>query len=415
MKKVLSVFAVMLLTVVLSLSNVDASDLTGQLKLSSSLGDNIKFDFSYDEETDMNHVLVTLLVDESSINNILGQRPGIGADLSLFYFGIDPKLSVAKTINEQVWVGESLTHKTFDSAMNTLKTKLDTGAVDDEQIVWGTTLTIQYSTDNGQTWKASTGAGNSSTTVGQNLLKNLGLTDASELEYGKNFRFSMYDYTFILGWNKLDEADQSLGKEYVVVEWEMEFPITGQKGEESIFFTTLEDALAAGSEYIDINKDVVVESDVVIPEGVVINVANGATLEIKEGNTFENKGKIYGDVRVDNVTKTYSSIIIMPIENGDVSVERISAASGELVTITSKAKEGYKLKKIVVIDLFNDKEIEVKDGKFEMPAGPVEISAEFEVDNPGTLDSVMVYVALAAISMVAVVVNTKYLKKAAIK
>lgn len=415
MKKALNLFAVMILVVLFSLNTVHASDLTGQLKFSSILGEGIKYDLSYDEEADMNNVLVTLLVDENSINTILGQRPGVGSTLSTFYFGINPKLSTAKTINEQVWVGENLTHKTFESAMTTLESKLDTGSIDDEQIVWGTTLTIQYSKDGGQTWSESTGAGNGSTSIGENLLKHLELSDDSKLEYGKNFRFSMYtDYTFILGWNKLDASNQSLGKEYVSVEWEIEFPITGQIDERAVFFTKLEDALASGSEDITINKDVVVDSDVVIPEGVVINVANGATLEVKEGNSFENNGKVYGDVKVDGDIKTYSSIVINPIKNGDVKVNTIVAANGDLVTITPKAKEGYKLKSITVLD-FGGNEIEVKDGKFKMPAGPVEVFAEFEIEVPNTVDNIMLYVGIAFISLAIVVVTTKQLKKATVK
>lgn len=256
--------------------------------------------------------------------------------------------------------------------MSTLKTKLDIGNIDDEQIVWGTTLTIQYSKDGGKTWTDSGGDADGIATIGSNLLKKLGLSSNDDLIYGENYRFGMYnDYTFICGWN----IYQSLGKEYVAVEWEIAFPITGEHDGQSVFFTNLEDALTSESEYITINKDVTVDSDVVVPEGVWIFIADGATLEIKEGNTFENNGKVYGDVRVNGVVKTYSSIVINPSKNGSVSVNSIVAASGDTVIIENKADAGYILKSILVYDSFNDKIIEVKDGKFVMPTGPVEITA----------------------------------------
>ena len=70
-------------------------------------------------------------------------------------------------------------------------------------------------------------------------------------------------------------------------------------------------------------------------------------------------------------------------DNGTVSVDKNSLKNGEIVTYNVKAKEGYKLDKVIVTDEYGNS-IEIKDSTFTMPSSNVIVEAVFVVDNPNT-------------------------------
>ncbi len=81
-----------------------------------------------------------------------------------------------------------------------------------------------------------------------------------------------------------------------------------------------------------------------------------------------------------------SSMVSAPkSDNGSVSIDKASASKGSTVTVTVKAKDGYKLDKLTVTDAKGNT-IEVTDkgnGKFSfvMPEGKVTVTPTFVADN----------------------------------
>lgn len=86
---------------------------------------------------------------------------------------------------------------------------------------------------------------------------------------------------------------------------------------------------------------------------------------------------------------------------GNITVSNDSAYPGELVKVSVVAKEGYVLKRIVVLDE-NGKEIEVsKDGTFVMPEGKVTVTAIYSrISNPETVSAC--YVVLGIILLISI-------------
>lgn len=76
------------------------------------------------------------------------------------------------------------------------------------------------------------------------------------------------------------------------------------------------------------------------------------------------------------------------IDEGEITVSNDNAYPGEIVKVSVVAKEGYVLKRIVVLDE-NGKEIEVsKNGTFVMPEGKVTVTAIYNrISNPETVSA----------------------------
>ncbi len=79
---------------------------------------------------------------------------------------------------------------------------------------------------------------------------------------------------------------------------------------------------------------------------------------------------------------TSHSIKIAPVENGTITTSTVSAADGNVVTITATPKAGYELDAITVTDaLSKPVEVEMKDGgkaTFAMPPRSVTVNATFK-------------------------------------
>ena len=86
---------------------------------------------------------------------------------------------------------------------------------------------------------------------------------------------------------------------------------------------------------------------------------------------------------------------------GNITVSNDNAYPGELVKVSVVTKEGYVLKRIVVLDE-NGKEIEVsKDGTFVMPEGKVTVTAIYNrISNPETVSAC--YVVLGIILLISI-------------
>lgn len=412
MKRTLKFLGVMLIAFVVSLNLVDAKDLTKKVEATSVLGNGLTYDYYYDAEADINEVYISVLVNESNINTVLDQTSGTNAELNIFYFQFDPKME-GKTFKKLgVWAGEGL--RTFDEAKTRLDTNLGSETAVDYSTFWINGLSVEYY--DGTNWVLSDTKGNGSTSIRTDLVNKLGLTDASELEYGKNFRFSMYDeYSYLWGVEAFDEEDNSLGVEYFHFNWLIEFPVSGKIDDTQVFFTSLNEAVEAGSKEITVNEDITVTEDLVIPSDVVVFVADDVTVEVADGVDFEVDGIFVGDVKIDDEVISYSYIFVDDSENGTVLSDKDIAATGEIVTLDIKADEGFVLDAIEVVDDADNK-VEVKDGKFTMPAGNVYISATFKeassVVNPNTSDNIIMFVVLGLSALAVSFIATKKFKKA---
>ena len=96
-------------------------------------------------------------------------------------------------------------------------------------------------------------------------------------------------------------------------------------------------------------------------------------------------------------------------ENGDITISNDKAYPGEVVRISATPKEGYSLKRIVVIDE-SGKEIEVRDdGTFIMPEGKVTVTALYNrISNPETVSTCYVVLGIIlAISIGTLIVTRK--------
>ena len=78
----------------------------------------------------------------------------------------------------------------------------------------------------------------------------------------------------------------------------------------------------------------------------------------------------------DEAANTEYDITIVPSENGTVTADMKKAKKDVEVTLTITPEKDYKLKELKV--MAGDKEVEVKDNKFKMPASVVKVTSEFE-------------------------------------
>lgn len=412
MKKTFKFFGVIFMTLLVSLNIVDAKDLTAKMESSSVLGDSINYDYYYDEDADINEVLVSILVDESSIKNVLDQTSSSGSELSIFYLTFNSKMEGETFKKLGVWAGGGL--RTFDEAKSKLDADLSKEAAVNYSDIYVNALSVEYY--NGTAWVKSDTEGNGSTSIRDDLVAKLGLTDASELEYGENFRFSMYDeYSYLWGIEAFDAAGESLGVEYFRFDWKIEFPVSGKLNDSQVLFTSVNEAIEAGSKDITVNKNTTVTEDLVIPSDVSVYVGSGVTLKIADDVDFEVEGAILGTVEIDGEEVRYSLITVEDSKNGTVLSNKEFAATGEEVTLEVKADDKYELDSLKVFDL-DDKEVEVKDGKFIMPDKEVYVVATFKeanaVVNPNTSDNVVMFVIFGLVGLTVSVIGTKKFKKA---
>ena len=399
MKKNLKLFAIVLVVSMFFMGSASASDLTSKITADDGLGGLSTFTKSYDATNDVNNLKVSLVVNEESINKILNQKPGVGAQLSTFYIGISPNTGNVPVYKENYYYYHTDT-KTIDQIKADVLGRIGEDDLSNTETVWPIGVGIlYYDSANGQ-WVKSDTAGNGVTTCRQDLMNKLGLTDSSELKYGVNFRFFMYNnLDWWMVWSDKNPATATPTKvEYIKVSYEILFPIKSSNGTESVFHATLKDALERGHDEITINKDTVIDEDLTVPadktlvvsDGVTLTINQGVTLTLEEGATLDGEGYIEKNGKLMIGRTEVFFIGITDSENGTVSVNSDVAPAGEEITITVSPKNGYELKTLKVVDLSTGKEVKVTDGKFTMPSSDVQIEASFvekiEASNPETSD-----------------------------
>lgn len=83
-------------------------------------------------------------------------------------------------------------------------------------------------------------------------------------------------------------------------------------------------------------------------------------------------------IRAIALPPVYAVNVATDITNGTVEVDMTTAVKGETVTVTATPAAGYKLCNALARGVTTDVAVEVKNGKFTMPADAVTVSATFE-------------------------------------
>lgn len=414
MKRKFTIFFLAFAFMFFGILKVNASDLSSSITTNDGLGGITDFTTSYDAENDVTNLKATVTVNPSLINTVLAQKPGTGASTSYFYMGITPHLGLTTMFKQNYYYAVNTT-KTVDEIKEEIKARItDPADKSTNDTVWTIGLMVQYYDTTSNTWKLTNTAGNGVTSISDDLVAKLGLSSASELEYGVNFRFAMYEtYNWYFVWTDVNPNDDNatLGvEEYVKVSYEIAFPIKSSNGEEGVYHITLEDALEKGHKNIFVQSDIELTEDVVIPEGTTLTVEQGKTITLT-GAKLKNEGTIINNGTITDGQKNYYTVSTQT-ENGTLSVNKNLALSGEEITVTALANDGYTLKSIKVMNLDRNTEITFNDGKFVMPEGNVQVIATFEkVENPKTFDNIMIFVIVAMVSVVTSVLVINKLRK----
>jgi len=187
---------------------------------------------------------------------------------------------------------------------------------------------------------------------------------------------------------------------------------------------------------LKVNKEIAykgeeVTIDVTAPEEYIvdkINVldTNNTEVEVKDNKFVMPNSNVVvsvvfkpvddGKQEVQIPTEEFYDIFIATPKNGEINVSTEHAYEGDEVEIEIIANEGYALKELIVLDE-NNTAIEVKDGKFIMPAKNVSIDAVFVstssegIPAPNTSDNIMYYVAtgITSLAVIALILSKKKL------
>lgn len=301
MKKIFKLLTVMLVVFAVSISKVYATDLTDKITADDGLGGISTFTKTYDAKNDVNNLKVSLVVNEDSINKILNQKPGVGAQLSTFYIGISPNTGNVPVYKENYYYYHTDT-KTIDQIKADVLARIDEDDLSNTETVWPIGVGILYYDSSNSKWVKSDTAGDGVTTCRQDLMNKLGLNDSSELKYGVNFRFFMYNnLDWWMVWSDKNPATETPTKvEYIKVSYEILFPIKSSNGTESVFHTSLKDAIENGHDEITINEDLRVTEDLTIPEGKTLIIPEGVTLYIADDVNIDGDVQKNGTILLGN-------------------------------------------------------------------------------------------------------------------
>lgn len=111
------------------------------------------------------------------------------------------------------------------------------------------------------------------------------------------------------------------------------------------------------------------------------------------------------------VAKTLVEVRILDVTNNKV-IEVKEVYSGDLVKLDIKADKGYEIDTISVVDIMVGEEIKLTDNSFTMPVYPVEVQVTFKeaIVNPATGDNIIMFGALAVVSLVVGLLSLNKLK-----
>ena len=398
MKKILNF--ILAFAIFFAMSSVKAADLTSSIITNDGLGGLSTFTKSYDAVNDVNEVKIKLTVNETVVNQILNQHPGTGASLSYFYMSLNPNMGHS-SVYKQNWYYQKGT-KTPAEIKNDLKARITDSDLSSNETVWNIGVMVQYYSTSDSRWYITNHNANGVKTIKEDIKEALGVANDSDLVYGENFRFAMYEpYEWYFVWTDANpNTTSSLAvEEYIRLTYEIAFPISSSNGNESVFHISLSDALANGYNDITVNENTTVTTDLTIPAGKTLKIANGVTVTLS-GAQITNNGTIENNGVITDGTDNYYTVSVEST-NGTVNVDKNLVKKDEVVTITTEANDGYQLKSVKVIKLSDNSEVTVTNNKFTMPDDNVKIIAEFEaISNPSTSDNIMFFVILALISVI---------------
>lgn len=277
-----------------------ATDATANASFSDGIGNISTAEITYDEENDITHIDATIIVDDSSIETILNQKSGKGSYPGSFYATVNPGYNLYTSGGSKIYksyiYGDYETQDEIDAAL----------AEDDEEYLtaewwesssnpfWPEILNVEYPTtcfdgtwvpaylilDEDECAYSYYRVNNSTypqVTIRQRLLDALGLTDASDLVYGENWRISAPSYT--VSWVYTDMFDETAEgsarwhvdgaqTEYVTFSADVEyaFAYSGTNDYETyVRYESLEDALAGDETYVVVSDSVI--EDLEFPDG----------------------------------------------------------------------------------------------------------------------------------------------------
>ena len=401
MKKTFKLLTIMLAVFVVFASKAHATDLTDKITANDGLGGLSTFTKTYDAENDVNNLKVSLVVNEESINSILSQKPGVGGKLSTFYLGISPNTGNTPVYKENYYYYHTDT-KTVDEIKEAVNARIGEDDLSSNETVWIIGVGIQYYDSVNNKWVSSGTNGDGVTSCREDLMNQLGLTDESELKYGVNFRFFMYNnLDWWMVWSdKNPNTDTPTKVEYIKVSYEILFPIKSTNGTESVFHATLKDALERGYDEITINEDITLSEDLTLPDGKSLTVGEGATLtvpagvslviedgailsidedailELEDESVLDGEGTIEKNGKIVVEGTELFFVGIADLENGVVTVDNEVSFAGDVITISVAPSEGYELDTLKVVDA-DGNEVIVTNDKFTLTSD-VEISATFK-------------------------------------
>lgn len=384
-----------------------ASDLRDKIAPSDGIGEITQFTKSYNTTDDYTTINAKITLTETNLQQVLNQAPGSSASPGTFYLTLNVNFGLQ---GAQTYYKENNFFTTEDFA--TAKAVVDE-KIDEEKTalngsntpnVWPFGLMVLYYDSATASFKKLDLPFDGSKSIATLLVEKLNLGSANELEYGTNYKLSMYTtYYWLYGWELPDES-----REYVKMTYEVNFPVnaTDSNGVVTNYFT-LSSALEANETNIDINSPIIESEDITIPAGTTVTISDTGSLTIGADNTLTNNGTFEASYIQDG--KEYYSVTVAPIQNGRVTVDKSFATTGEKVRITIVPAEGYVLRENSL--KANSGQIDITNNEFTIEDKNVIITAEFEIENPNTLDPIVTSLIIFSISLIGIWLSASFLKK----
>lgn len=361
MKKRVSFFAVFLAVLTMLVPNVNAADVHDKITISQGINlGKVKFE-NYDDTNDVNNYTITIEANETLIQMVLNQHPGnpsSQANLGSYYIGYYLDGGASQYIKQSV----SYTDGDVAAAKTKLNALLEKEEPSTNNQFWPYYIRVQYYDSEAKAWKYVTDKGNGSVTIGANLARLVGKNEA-DLVYGTDYRFYMNDgLSLLIGWRYTNTEGETV-TQYVNVTYDVHFPISGKKGNEEVYFPTLEDAMASEFTDITIKEDITFADDlelkganktITIAKDVTVKVANDKTLtneaNIKNYGTIEasivnneqlyNYGEIRGEVTSEGYLQNSGTLKGNVTNTGDLYNDSKAKIEGNVITDGAITNQG---------------------------------------------------------------------------
>lgn len=377
-KKIMNlVFAIVMTIICLFAGKVNASDLSSKIKtnVNDIFGKGGKVTYTYDKENDVTNMLVTVTVDNDTIKKVLDQKPTAdgNSNLGYTYIMIDPTVSFTTWYKQNKFFDAAST-STINEQKNIVKKMVGDDDLSRTSAVWPIAMFVEYSLDNGVTWKTSTGTPDGKTSVRDNLLSKFSGKTFNDLVYGKDYRFGMWEkYKWLYVWQNAKENPTS--SEWINVSYQIKFPITATtKDDKKLYYPTLEQAISDEINKININEDIEVKNNITFNPNSKVLIGEGVTITLDKNVNLTNTKVIEnnGTIIDSNKDKYYT---IKTSDDAEVSENLVK--TGESVKVTVTEKEGYNVK-LIVTNIAKDEVISTIQDVFTMPDSNVSIEVIYD-------------------------------------